>query len=122
MPTTITVKDPKASSNAGIDLSDSVNYTTVVSGTGVDFAWEGTSCVLLKNSESSASRNFTFTVPVPSGSGLTAIGSTPTSKVYSVSAGKIQYVENADAFRDPTTGKVTLDVSGANCSVMAIAQ
>ena len=122
MPTTITVKDPKASSNAGIDLSDSANYTTVVSGTGVDFAWEGTSCVLLKNSESSDSRDFTFTVPVPSGSGLTAIGSTPTSKVYSVSAGKIQYVENADAFRDPTTGKVTLDVSDVNCSVMAIAQ
>ena len=70
----------KASSNAGIDLSDNANYTTVVSGTGVDFAWEGTACVLLKNSESSASRNFTFTVPVPSGSGLTAIGSTSTSK------------------------------------------
>jgi len=121
MATTLTVKDPKATDSAGLDLSDATLYTTIVVGTGVEYSWEGTGSVLLKNAHGSSSRDFTVTVPVPSGTGLTAVGSTPSSKVYAVASGKTQYVQNADAFRNPTDGKVTINVSGSDCSAMAIA-
>ena len=119
---TLLITDPKATDSAGINLS-TATYTSMVSGAtnGLEYAWEGTSSVLLKNGNTSPA-TFTFVVPVPSGSGLSAIGSTPTSKAYSVAAGVTHYVPNADAFRNPTTGKVTFTVNIATCSAIAIAQ
>jgi len=119
---TLSVTDPKANDSAGINLN-TASYTGLVAGAsnGVEYAWEGTIGVLLKNA-SGSSRAFVFTVPVPAGSGLTAIGSAPTSKTYSVADGVTQYVDNAEAFRDPTTGKVTVTVDGSGTSALAIAQ
>lgn len=116
----LTVTDPKATNHAGINISTSGNYTAISSGTGLEYTWDGCSALLLKNG-SAASRNFTFVVPVPAGSSLDDIGSTPSSKVYAVAAGETQYVRNADSFRDPTTGKGEFDVNGSDCSALAIA-
>jgi len=113
-----TPTDPKTTNNAGINITDGT-YQTINSGTGVEFDFDGVSAFLLKNG-AGASRTFTVTVPVPSGSKLDDIGSSPSSKTYAVAAGKTQYVKNADAFKDPTTGKVKVDVDGATCSIMAI--
>jgi len=119
---TLTITDPKANDSAGINLN-TASFTGLVSGTtnGVEYAWEGTSSVLLKNASGSP-RAFVFTVPVPAGSGLTEIGSAPASKTYSVADGVTQYVYNAEAFRSPTTGKVTITVDGSGTSALAIAQ
>jgi len=119
MADTLPVTDPTATSNAGINISDSNEYTAIVSGTGVTCAWDGTGGFLLKNG-SSGERIFTFTIPIPSGSGLAAVGSTPSSTTYTVALGETQYVANADAFRDPTDGSLTFDVNGADCSAIAI--
>lgn len=116
----LTVTDPKDTNHAGINISTAGNYTSISSGTGLEYTWDGCAGLLLKNGHASASRNFTFVVPVPAGSSLDDIGSTPTSKVYSVAAGETQYVRNADSFRDPTTGKGEFDVNGADCSALAI--
>lgn len=119
MADTLTVTDPKANSHAGINVTD-VSYTAITSGTGLEYTWDGTAGLLLKNS-SGAQRIFTFTVPVPSGTALGDIGSTPSSKAYTISDGKTLYVRNADSFRDPTTGKATFDVNGTGCYAVAIA-
>lgn len=119
---TLAITDPKANSSAGINLN-TASFTGIVMGTanGLEYQWEGTSAVLLKNS-SGSSRAFVFTVPVPSGSGLTEVGSAPTSKTYTLADGVTLYVHNADAFRDPTTSKVTFTVDGSGTSALAIAQ
>jgi len=119
MADTLTVTDPKANSHAGINVTD-VSYTAITSGTGLEYTWDGTAGLLLKNS-SGASRIFTFTVPVPSGTALGDIGSTPSSKAYTIADGKTLYVRNADSFRDPTTGKATFDTNGTGCYAVAIA-
>ena len=122
MPATITVTDPKANDSAGINLN-TASYTGIIMGTtnGVQYQWEGTKAVLLKN-DSGASRAFVFTVPIPSGSGLAEIGSSPTSKTYTLNTGQTLYVNNADAFRDPTTSLVLITVNGSGTSALAIAQ
>lgn len=119
---TLSVTDPKANNSAGINLS-TATYTTMVSGAGngLEYQWEGTSAVVLKYT-GVGTASFTFTVPSPAGTGLAGIGSVPTPKVYSVASGEILYVPNADAFRDPTTGKVTFISNSSSCSALAIAQ
>ena len=119
MPDPLNPIDPKTNNYQGINITDAT-YTAITSGTGLEYTWDGGAGVLLKNAHGSASRNFTFTIPVPSGSALTDIGSTINGKVYAVAAGKTLFVKNADAFRDPTTGKATVDASGTNCSAVAI--
>lgn len=119
MPQTLLITDPKATNHAGINVTDAT-YTPITSGTGLEYTWDGTAGLLLKNS-SGANRIFTFTVPVPSGTALGDIGSTPSSKAYTVADGKTLYVRNADSFRDPTTGKATFDTDGNGCSAVAIA-
>ena len=120
MADTLEVKDPKLTNHAGINITTAGNYTAISSGTGLEYTWEGCAGILLKNGHVSASRNFTFVVPVPAGSSLGDIGSTPSSKVYAVAAGETQYVRNADSFRDPATGLGEFDVNGADCSALAI--
>jgi len=119
MPNTLSITDPKANNHAGINITD-VSYTIVTSGTGLEYQWDGTAGLLLKNS-SGAERTFTFTVPVPSGTALSDIGSSPSAKDYIVADGKTLYIRNADSFRDPSTGKGTFDVSGTGCYAVAIA-
>lgn len=112
-----TPTDPKSSSNAGINITDAT-FQTITSGTGVEFDYDGTFGFLLKNA-SGASRTFTVTVPIPANSKLSDVGSSPSSKTYVVADGKTQLVKAADAFKDPTTGKVTVDTSGTGTSILA---
>lgn len=112
-----TVTDPKSTSNAGINITDAT-YQTITSGTGVEFDFDGTYGFLLKNG-AGASRTFTVTVPVPANSGLDDIGSSPSAKTYTVDGGDTQLVKAADAFKDPATSKITVDVDGATCSILA---
>lgn len=119
MATDVTVIDPKGTNHAGINLTD-VTYTPLTSGTAADLNWEGTAAIVVKNTNSS-NRDLTFTVPVPSGTSLADIGSTPSSKVYTLSGNKTYYFRNADSFRNPTTGKTTFQVDGTGCSAIGIA-
>jgi len=119
MATDVTVIDPKATNHAGINLTDAT-YTPLTSGTDADLNWEGTAAIVVKNTNAS-SRQLTFTVPVPSGTALADIGSTPDPKIYTLSGNKEYYFRNADSFRDPTTGKTTFQVNGTDCYAIGIA-
>jgi hypothetical protein len=119
MATPVDVIDPKATNHAGINLTD-VSYVALTSGTDAELAWDGTAAIVVKNTNAS-SRQLTFTVPVPSGTALADIGSTPTSKVYTLAGNKEYYFRNADSFRNPTTGKTTFQVDGTDCFAIGIA-
>ncbi len=112
-----TVIDPKDTNNAGFSVTDAT-YQTITPGTGVEFDFDGTYGFLLKNG-AGVPRTFTVTVPVPANSALDDVGSSPSSKTYAVTNAKTQLVKAADAFKDPSTSKITVDVNGATCSILA---
>lgn len=102
---------------AGYDLTDSADFTTLVSGSGngVKFTYEDGLILVLKNDSGSAA---TYTLKVPASSSLAAYGGTITSPTCVVANGKTVLLILSSLFRDAATGFVTVECSAGGKALL----
>lgn len=94
-------------SMSGYNLTDSADFTTLVSGAGngVTFGFSSSDIVVLKN-DTAGSAVYTFKVRVPTE--WSTYGVTATDPTITVAAGKTVLVKLADIFKD-SSGNVTIE-------------
>jgi len=92
---------------AGYNLTDSADFSTLVAGAGngVRFAWTDSLLVVLKNDTAGAAV-FTLKLPVPAA--ISAYGGTITNPTNSVAAAKTELMRLDSQFRD-ANAEVTIE-------------
>lgn len=97
--------------NAGYNLTDSADFSTLVtgSGNGVSFAWSGGDVVVLKNDSGSSA---TYTIKFGPFASITGVGGAVTNPTIVIANNKTYMVRLDSQFAD-ANGNVTIECSVA---------
>lgn len=100
-------------SNAGYNLTDSTDFTTMATGAGngVTFTYGSGDIIVMKNTTGGAAA---YTLKIPAIAAITTFGGTITSPTNTVADGKTEILRLDSIFQDGSTGLATIecDVAG----------